>query len=113
MTAQDIPFTQTRWSLAELSAGDGQAIEHAFQELDQQVTAFEAREKAEPYSIAHCCLPAAWRYCVVPAGSSTAVRSIAQWPPPAGPRPMPVLAGIDWRVPGPTRPHSVKNFVRT
>jgi oligoendopeptidase F len=43
MTAQDIPFTQTRWSLDELSSGDAQAIEQAFQELDQKVTAFEAR----------------------------------------------------------------------
>jgi oligoendopeptidase F len=43
MTAHDIPFTQTKWSLAELSAGDTQAIEQAFQELDRKVSTFEAR----------------------------------------------------------------------
>jgi oligoendopeptidase F len=43
MTAQDIPFIQTRWSLDELSSGEPQAIEQAFQELDQKVSAFESR----------------------------------------------------------------------
>jgi oligoendopeptidase F len=46
MTAQDTAFTQTRWSLDELSTGEPQAIERAFQELDDRVAAFEARRPA-------------------------------------------------------------------
>ncbi len=41
MTAQDTTYTQTRWSLAELSSGDPQAIDQTFSELDAKVAAFE------------------------------------------------------------------------
>jgi oligoendopeptidase F len=46
MTAQDTTFTQTHWSLAELSSGDPQAIDRAFQDLDAKVAAFE-KHRAE------------------------------------------------------------------
>ena len=43
MTDQPFAFTQTRWSLAELSSGDAQAIEKTFKEMDEKVSQFEVR----------------------------------------------------------------------
>ncbi|HEX9013894.1 MAG TPA: M3 family oligoendopeptidase [Anaerolineaceae bacterium] len=46
MTAQNISYTQTTWSLADLSSGDAQAIEQTFQELEQKTAAFEMHRAA-------------------------------------------------------------------
>ncbi len=43
MTDQPVDFRQTKWSLAELSSGDPQALEGTFKEMDEKVSKFEAR----------------------------------------------------------------------